>query len=140
MPHMAETYLGRAEKKAGLVCSLCQVAEPRVQYRHRLVCVLDVTRIKVVNVPADLAATDLVGFGVVHIAGLEKLSIVVQRSFHLAHVTKTREFQRIFEMTGLRVAFTNCCKHTTELFIRGHMQVFVANEYAIRSPCEFLEP
>src|SRR5436190_17262247 len=129
-----------AGKKAGLVCSLFQIAEPRVQRRHRLVCVLDVTRIKVVNVSADLAATDLVRFGVVCIAGLEKLPVVLQRSFHLAHVTKTREFQRTFEITRLGVGFTECGKHTTELFVWSRMQIFVADEYAIGPTCEFREP
>src|SRR6478672_6233046 len=108
MPHIGECYPGRAGRKAGLVRSLFLVAEPPVQCRHRLVCVLDVTWTKIINVSADLAATDLVGFWVGHIAGLEKLSIVLQRSFHLAHVTKTREFQRIFEMMRLRVGFTDC--------------------------------
>src|SRR5205807_690658 len=78
--------------------------------------------------------------GYFHVAGLEKLSIVLQRCLHLAHVTKTREFQRFFEMTRLRVGFTDCCKHTTELFGWLHMQIFVANEYAIGSPSELREP
>src|SRR6266853_4975676 len=140
MPHIGECYLGRTSKKRTWFCSLFLVAEAPVQCRHRLVCVLDVTRLEIVNVSADLAATDFVRFGIVHIAGLEKLSIVLQRSFHLAHVTKTREFQSIFEMMLLRVGFTDCSKHTTELFIWRQMQILVADEYAIGPPCEFVQP
>src|SRR5437899_993494 len=140
MPHIGECYLGRTSKKRAWFCSLFLVAEPPVQCCHRLIYVLDVTRIEIINVSADLAATDLVRFGIVHIAGLEKLSIVLQRSFHLAHVTKTREFQRIFEMTCLRISFTHCGKHTPELFIWSQMQIFVTDEYAIGPPCEFLQP
>src|SRR5207244_6224788 len=140
MPHIGECYLGRTSKKRAWFCSLFLVAEPPVQCCHRLIYVLDVTRLEIINVSADLAATDLVRFGIVHIAGLEKLSIVLQRSFHLAHVTKTREFQRIFEMTRLRIRFTDCGKHTTELFIWSQMQILVADKYAIGPPCEFLQP
>src|ERR1041384_4926296 len=137
MPHIGKCYLERTQKKAGLVCTLYLVAEPRVQYRHRSVCVIDVTWTKVVNVSADLAATDLVRFGVVHIAGLEKLPVVLQRRFHLAHVTKTREFQRIFEVAFLRIGFTDRGKHTTELFVWSRMQIFVADECAVGPPREF---
>src|SRR5262249_7634629 len=130
----------RAGGKQALVRSLYLVAEPRVQCRHRSVCVLQVTWIEVVNVTTDLATADLVRFGVVHIARLEKLPVVLQRSFHPAHVTKTREFQRIFEMTRLRVGFTDRGKHTTELFVRSRMQIFIADKYAIAPPREFREP
>src|SRR5713101_2221648 len=140
MPHIGECYLGRTSKKRTWFCSLFLVAEAQVQCRHRLVCVPDVTGIEIVNVSADLAATDLVRFGIVHIAGLEKLPVVLQRSFHLAHVTKTREFQRIFEMTRLRIGSTDCGKQTTELFIRSQMQILVADEYAIGPRSEFLQP
>src|SRR5258707_10352523 len=139
MPHIGECYLGRTSKKRTWFCSLFLVAEAPVQCRHRLVCVLDVTRCEIVNLSDDLAATYFVRFRIVHIAGLEKLSIVLQRSFHLAHVTETREFQRIFEMTRLRIGFTDCGKQTTELFVWSQMQILVANEYAI-GPFEFLQP
>src|SRR5262249_13670653 len=126
--------------KRASCCVLYFVAEPSVQCRHRLVCVLQVTWIEVVNVPADLATADLVRFRVVHIARLEKLPVVLQRSFHPAHVTKTREFQRIFEMTRLRVGFTDRGKHTTELFVWSRMQIFIADKYAIAPQREFREP
>ena len=43
-------------------------------------------------------------------------------------------------MTRLRVGFTDGGKHTTELFVWSHMQIFVADEYAIGPPREFREP
>src|SRR5438552_1306026 len=74
------------------------------------------------------------------IARLKNLPIVRPRSFHLAHVTKAGELQRVFEMTRFRFRFTDSRKQTTKLLDRGSMQIFVAQEHEIGPAPEFLQP